>query len=355
MTTDALSNRALNRATLARQLLLERSPGSPESVIEHLVGMQAQNPLDPYYGLWARLESFDPQYLGQLVTGGDVVRGQFMRGTIHMFTAIDAAQVHPITSRVLKRVFGSTQFAKDIAGLAVDEILDAARRLLEIKPRSRSELGAELSVLWPGVPPGSIAQAVTFLLPVVQTPPRGVWGSKGQAMWALFDSFVPVPYGPPLGMEELVIRYLRAFGPASVKDMRVWSGLTALRDVFDGMRPRLRTYRDENGVELFDLEEVELPHPDTSAPPRLLPEYDNVLLGHDDRGRFFAGDETPKGWVGNVLVDGVFGGSWRRNGSVLEVSLTRHGLTDEEGVVAEADRLVRSAWPDEVEDIRLDG
>lgn len=353
MTVDTLSNRALNRATLARQLLLERSTETPEHVIEHLVGMQGQNPLDPYYGLWARLDTFDPHHLGDLVTVGKVVRGQFMRGTIHMFTAADAARVHPLTASVLARVFGSTQFAKDLAGVDVDEVLNAARELLEANPRSRAELGAELSLLWPGVPAGSLAQAATFMLPIVQTPPRGVWGHKGQAVWGLFDSFVPVPYGPPLAIEDLVNRYLGAFGPASVKDMRMWSGLTGLREVFDEMRSRLRIYLDPNGIELFDLGETELPDPDTPAPPRLLPEYDNVLIGHDDRSRFFADEDKPKGWVGNVLVDGVYAGSWRRTGSVLEVSLTKHGLTDEQGVALEADRLVQLAWPGDVEGVRL--
>lgn len=353
MTPDTLSARALNRATLERQLLLERVGQAPEGVIDHLVGMQAQNPLDPYFGLWARLAEFDPDRLGSLVAGGEVVRAQFMRGTIHMLTATDAARVHPVTSSVLSRVFGSTPFAKDLAGVDVSAVLDAARDLLRERPRSRAALGAELGKSWPAIPPGSLAQAATFLLPVVQTPPRGVWGKKGQAVWALFDSFVPVRYGPPFEIEDLVIRYLRAFGPASVKDMRVWSGLTGLREVFEAMRTRLRVYHDENRVELFDLPEIELPDPDLPAPARLLPEYDNVLLGHDDRSRFFADETTPPGWVGNVLVDGYYAGSWRRNDGLLEISLTAHGHSDREGVIAEAERLCTLAWPGEEADIRV--
>lgn len=353
VTADTLSIRALNRATLARQLLLERVTQPPETTIEHLVGMQAQNPLDPYYGLWARQEGFDPHHLGEMVAAGDVIRGQFMRGTIHMLTAADSVRVHPLTAGVLERVFRSTQFAKDLSGLQVDEVLEAAHALLEGKPMSRAELGSALNDLWPHVPPGSLAQAATFLLPIVQMPPRGVWASKGQAVWSLFESVVPYPYGPPLEIEDFVTRYLGAFGPAAVKDMRVWSGLTGLREVFDRMRTRLRVYRGENGVELFDLPDLELPDPETKAPPRLLPEYDNVLLSHQDRSRFFTGEAFPKGWVGNVLVDGFYAGSWRRFESVLELSLTRHGLSDEEGVVAEAERLSRLAWPDQVGDVRV--
>lgn len=353
MPGDVLSNRALNRATLARQSLLERSPESPQVLIERLVGMQGQNPLDPYYGLWARLNGFDPYRLGRSVTEGDVVRGQFMRGTIHMFTATDAARVHPLTANVLERVFTSTQFARDLHNVGTDQVLSAARELLGVAPRSRSELGAELAKRWPEVPAASLAQAATFLLPVLQMPPRGVWGESGQARWALFESLAPVPYGPPLGVDALVIRYLRAFGPASVKDMRNWSGLTGLRAAFEAVRPQLRAYRDTNGVELFDVEDGALPDPETPAPPRLLPEFDNILLGHDDRSRFFADDEVPKGWAGSVLADGVYAGSWRHRESVLELILTPHGLTHETEVAAEADRLARLAWPDQVPEIRI--
>jgi hypothetical protein len=135
--------------------------------------------------------------------------------------------------------------------------------------------------------------------------------------------------------------------------MRVWSGLAGLKEVFDRLRPVLRAHRDETGIELFDLPEVDLPDPETPAPARLLPEYDNVLLGHSDRSRFFVDDERPPGWVGHVLVDGTYGGTWRRTDSNLEASLTKHGLGDEAGVVAEAERLIDLAWPDQGMEVRV--
>jgi hypothetical protein len=135
--------------------------------------------------------------------------------------------------------------------------------------------------------------------------------------------------------------------------MRVWSGLPGLRDVFEGLGPRLRTYRDESGVELFDLPDIDLPDPETPAPPRLLPEYDNVLLGHSARSRFFDGDAKPRGWVGNVLVDGVFAGDWRIEGPFLQLRLTERGMAEEAGVVDEAIRLIDSAWPDDVHEARV--
>jgi Winged helix DNA-binding domain len=348
MAADVLTKRALNRATLSRQFLLERASLPVEMVIDHLVGMQAQNPFDPYYGLWARLDAFDPGYLAGKVMAGEVVRASFMRATLHMLTTDDALRVHPTTRGVLERVFRSTQFAKDLVGMDMGELLELARASMEEAPRTRAELARALGERWPDRTPSSLAQAATYLVPVLQVPPRGVWGRKGQAVWSTFSSFSQEPYGPPLAVEDFALRYLGAFGPAAVKDMRAWSGLTGLREVFEGLRPRLRSYRDESGVELFDLPDLELPDPETPAPPRLLPEYDNVLLGHSDRSRFFDGDAQPKGWVGNVLVDGVFAGSWKVDGDCLHLHLTQRGMAEEADVVGEARRLIDRAWPDDV-------
>ncbi len=121
-------------------------------------------------------------------------------------------------------------------------------------------------------------------------------------------------------MRDLALRYLNAFGPASVSDMRNWSGLTGLKDVFADLRPGLRVWRNEDGAELFDLADAEHPDVDMPAPPRLLPEYDNLLLGHADRSRFFDG-AVPPGWVGSVLVDGRYAGWWRHQGSGAATSL----------------------------------
>ena len=310
---DVLTRRALNRATLARQNLLERS-GDVVGTIEHLVGMQAQNPLDPYFALWSRVEAFDPDELGRLLLDRDAVRAQLMRGTIHLVTAVDFGRLEPVFRPVLARVFGSTQFAKDIAAVDRDELLELAKGRLDEEPIGRAELGRFLGVRWPDVTNASLAQAGTYLVPVVQTTPRGVWGSKGSAKWASADSWLGRKRGPASSVRDLALRYLNAFGPASVSDMRNWSGLTGLKDVFAELRPRLRVWRSEDGAELFDLADAEHPDVDTPAPPRLLPEYDNLLLGHADRSRFFDG-AVPPGWVGSVLVDGRYGGWWRHQGS----------------------------------------
>jgi hypothetical protein len=353
MAADILTAQEMNRATLERQYLLERANLPVEHLVEHLVGMQGQNPLDPYFGLWARLEDFQPGELARMTSERQVVRGQFMRGTIHLFTAEDALRVHPLTSAVLERVFRSTSFSKDVAALDLEHLLHEGRVLLDRQPRTRAELAEELSGRFTGVEPGSLAQAVTYLTPVVQVPPRGVWGAKGPAAWATIDTFLGREYGVGISIDDLVIRYLAAFGPASVKDMRAWSGLTGLAEVFDRLRPRLRCYRSEEGPELFDLPDLELADPATPAPPRLLPEYDNLLLGHADRSRFFPGDAKPQGWVGNVLVDGVFAGSWKVDGDWIDLRLTEHGMTEEASVSQEAMRLAALAWPAEVGAVRV--
>ena len=341
-----ISNRELNRATLARQHLLERHAGTLEQEVEHLVGMQAQNPLDPYYALRSRLERFDPDALATKVEGCAMVRGGFMRGTIHLFSTDDFFRVHPVTANVMRRVFNSTQFAKDCAGLDTDELLMRGRELLEDQPRTRAAIASALADVYPDRVATSLAHAVTYLSPLVQVPPRGVWGKTGPAAWAYAPSYLGRSYSAGQPMAELAIRYLRAFGPAAVKDMRVWSGLTGLRDVFEELRPDLVTFRGESGTELFDLPDAPRPDPETPAPPRLLPEYDNVLLGHADRSRFFPREgPTPPGWVGSVLVDGVYAGHWKHGEGRIHVHLARAAMTQTDEVRTEATRMASMIWP----------
>ncbi len=309
MSPDLLSRRALNRTTLHRQRLLSSSV-HVEETIEHLLGLQAQNPLDPYFALACRLDDFAPEQLGQFLTDRVVVRAAAMRGTLHLLTSADYKRLRTTFAPVLERVFNSTSFANDIAGMSRSELLRAAEDLLAEEPMTRADLGRQLATRWPDTPGASMAQAVTYLLPVIQTTPRGVWGAKGAATWTPSRKWLGDGDWKPEPLDQIVLRYLAAFGPASVSDIRVWSGLAGLRAVVDAIGPRLRTWKTENGDELLDLPDAVHPDPETPAPPRFLPEYDNVLLGHADRSRFFPDGATPKGWLGNLLVDGFFAGSW---------------------------------------------
>jgi hypothetical protein len=325
--TARLSRRALNRTTLGRQLLLQREKRTPGEAMELLVGMQAQNPQDPYYALWSRLEGFDPQDLSQMIERREALRGALMRATLHISTTPDFIFLRSHLQETLAAVLGSTAFAKDTAGMDRTVLLDEGKALLEERPMTRADLARALEEKWPEMPGSSMAQVVTYLLPVIQVPPRGLWGRSGAATWTTIENWVGSGFPSVTDLEPIVMRYLAVFGPATIPDIRVWSRLNGLRQVVDGMRDRLRTLHGEDGSELLDDPEAPILDEDSPAPPRFLPEYDNVLLGHSDRSRFFIPGIVPPGWVGNLLVDGMFSGWWKvvRTGkeSRLDVHLQR--------------------------------
>lgn len=348
--TVEVSRRALNRTTLGRQLLLERAEQTPAEVMEHLVGMQAQNPHDPYYGLWSRLEGFDPKDLSGMIERREALRGALMRATLHMSTTSDFMFLRSHFQETLSAVLGSTSFARDTAGLDRAVLLGEGRSLLDEQPMTRADLARALEEKWPEVPGTSMAQVVTYLLPVVQVPPRGLWGLTGAATWTTMESWVGSGLPTVRDHERIVLRYLAAFGPATISDIRVWSRLNGLRQIVDGMRDRLRTLRGPDGSEMLDLLDAPILDEDTPAPPRFLPEYDNVLLGHSDRSRFFTTGIVPPGWVGNLLVDGMFSGWWKigqmGKTSQLDVHLlSKMSRAEVRAVEEEAERLHLFAAP----------
>jgi hypothetical protein len=319
-------------------------------MIENLVGMQGQNPQDPYFALWSRIDGFRPDELSGLLESRLAVRAQLLRSTIHLVTPGDFLTIRPIVGSVLERTFGSTAFARDVEGVDLHELFQLTRELLDERPRTRAELGHLLAERWPDRPAGSLAQAATYLSPVVQVTPRGVWQRSGPSAWTTVESWLGRPLDSPGPPDDLILRYVAAFGPAAQKDVRVWSGLSGLAEVVARLRPQLRTFRDENGVELFDLPEAPRPDPDIPVPPRFLPEYDNLLLSHSDRSRFFDGQVFPQGWVGNLLVDGLFWGSWKikrtKRQTLLEIEPGRTlPIADRQEVEAEGDRLLAFTDP----------
>lgn len=362
---EVLSTRALNRALLERQMLLERQDRTAAQTIEHLVGMQGQVPLDPYLGLWTRLKDHDPAELAALVRDRKVVRAPLMRVTIHMVTARDLVRLRPLLQSLHEARFRSSPFARDLDGIDIDEVVKAGRELVEEEPRTRAELSRLLADRWPDRDPLSLAYVITHIVPVVQVPPRGVWGQSGQATWTTAESWLGRPLEAESAAAEMVTRYLAAFGPASVMDFQNWSGLTRIGEVIEPMRSRLRTYRDERGTELFDLPDAPLPGPDTVAPVRFLPNYDNVLLGHADRTRVVPDEPRAPMFpgytsnLGSVLVDGFFRGLWkveRQKGvaTLLVEVPNRLSKPDAEAVSAEGMRMLEFTHADaESRDVRI--
>ena len=359
-----LGVRELNRATLARQLVLRREERPAAEVIEKLVGMQAQAPNAPYVGLWTRLVDFHPDELAELITGRRVVRTTLMRATIHLVTARDCLALRPVVQPVVERSFAGSPFARHVAGLDQDELAGLGRTLLAERPRSRAELAPLLAQRWPDRDVDSLVYAVTYRTPLVQVPPRGVWGSTGPAAWTPVETWLGSPVGADRTPDDAVLRYLAAFGPASVMDVQAWSGLTRLKEVLERLRPGLRTFRDGNGRELFDVPDGPLPDPETPAPPRFLPEYDNVLLSHADRSRVIA-EKRPvvlfpgNGAVmGNLLVDGFYRATWKivrdKDSATLTVDpfagLSKKDIAE---VSAEGERLLAFAAAGTAHEVRV--
>lgn len=310
-----LGTRALNRATLERQLLLRRSTAlSVEDAVTHLLGLQAQNVKPPYYALAARLEGFDPEDLSGLLAARDLVRIVTMRSTIHLHTADDALTLRPLVQGARDRELHA--FRNGLTGVDLKELASLARAAVEEEPRTMKQLREVLLPRWPDADPQSLAVAARCSLPLVQVTPRGLWRRSGQVALTTAEHWLGRPSEPAPAPDATVLRYLAAFGPASVKDMQTWAGLTRLREAFERLRPQLRTFRDESGVELFDLPDAPRPDADTPAPARFLPEYDNLLLSHADRSRVVPAEYKGRTWKGNFsysvfLVDGFLAGVWR--------------------------------------------
>ena len=365
MSTDGvLGRRALSRATLARQFLLERARKPVPEALEDLAGLQAQAPDAPYVGLWSRLEGFETDHLSWLIASREAVRAPLMRATVHLVTAADHAALQPWAKPVLERGFASQRFARDLDGLDLAAVTAAGAGLLSENNLTRAKLGAAMAELWPDRDPNSLAYAVTYLLPVVQVPPRGIWGERGPARWSTAEAWLSMPRAEPLDAGQLIKRYLGAFGPASVRDAQVWSGLTRLQEVADGLGSQLRRFRDEDGRELLDLPDGPLPDPETPAPARFLPEYDNVLLSYANRARVITGNRTvplPPGHGGSrgtVLIDGFFAGTWHAVRAVGTVTLKVASFApltaaDTDAVTQEGLKLLGFIAPELAPDVTL--
>jgi len=356
-----LDTRTLNRTLLARQLLLARVTTPPLQVIEHLVGLQAQVPTSPYIALWSRIEAFDPEAVGADVLEGRLVRMALMRSTIHLVTVEDALSLRAVMQPVLDaELYRNRTWSVGLEGVDLGKVLAVGRALVEERPRPLGELRVAMAERFPANDATTLAYAVRNLLPTYQVPPRGAWGRVAEPALGALDRATGRPMGADPSPDAAVLRYLAAFGPASVADVTAWSRLTGMRAVLDRLRPGLHTFRDEAGRELFDVPDWLFAEADLPAPVRFLPDYDNALLSHDDRSRIvpdaFRVIARDRGGP-SFLVDGFMAGFWRlqRPGvkagggarAVIEVEpLARLSGADRAPVEAEAVALLGLLAPE---------
>lgn len=355
MAASTLTLRDLNRATLARQHLLERTTLPVPAAIESLVGLQAQLPVAPYVGLWTRLHNFRREDLADRIEDRTVVKATLMRTTLHLFTADDYLRLRMTLQPALDRGFEISK--RRDQNVDYDQILAAAEPFIAEQPRTFAEISAKLSELVPDGDVGAMRYAVRMRLPLVQVPIQSGWSYPGNPKFALAAQWLgqPIPDGEPL--RTLVFRYLAAFGPATVADFQTWSGFVKLKEAIEKLKPELRIYQDEQGRELLDLPDMPLPDADTPAPVRFLPEFDNLLLSHNKRTRIVSDDYHTRVFLSGLriaatfLVDGFVRGVWKiekTKGAAALVIEPLAALTkpDQEALADEAERLVRFVEPD---------
>jgi Winged helix DNA-binding domain len=358
-----LDTRALNRATLARQLLLDRADLPVIDAVAHLCGLQAQEPQEPFVGLWSRLRGFDPTALSDLLIQRSVVRTHLMRRTVHLLTADDALAWRARHDAMLRqRVLGN--YRRELDGVDLDELAAAGREVLaDDEPRSMTELARALAHRWPAPGPRALGEMlIAALIPVAQSPPRGLWrtaaGVRNMPLhsWLGRDIDPPAPDGSdPVG-EALVRRYLAAFGPAATADLRAWCGLAGLPAAVAAIRDELIAFRDERGRKLLDLPEAPRPDPDTPAPVRFLPAFDNAILGYHDRGRIV--DDVHRGLsvagARVVLVDGRVAATWDvEAGTVTVTPLRRFSRADHATVAEQGQELASFLSDDDSDRVRI--
>ena len=353
---ETLTARELNRATLARQLLLAREPIGVGEAVARLGGLQAQEPRPPFIGLWSRLAGFARDDLRRALDERAVVRATLMRATLHLVRADDYAAFRPALKPVMERAVRA--LGDRAAGLELEPVLAAARELLEREPLPFSDLRRLLQERFPAVNDRALGYTVRTHLPLVMVPSDAPWAFPSVAAFTLADDWLGHPLPEDGSPERLVLAYLAAFGPASAADAQTWSGLQGLAPVFAGLRDELVVFGSESGRrELFDLPGAPRPGGDVPAPARFLPEFDNLVLAHADRTRLVADEHRGALVTKNLRVratflwDGMVAGTWEitraRDAATLRATpfhpLPKRAAAE---LTAEAEALLRFAEED---------
>lgn len=324
---QTLTDRQLNRATLARQWMLERSDIGIADAVAFLLGLQAQTSTGPYQALWNRIAGFRHEDLTALITDKSLLRATTMRTTLHLHTADDMRAIRPVMQTVLDRSWTAT-FRKRFADADHDAVHRRGIELLDAAPMTSGALGKGLAEAWPNSEPLALAQLLHCRETLIQIPPTRIWGHGGAPLLSRIESWTGKGLGDPIALPDLVRRYLAAYGPASIMDMQNWSGLTRLAPAFDALKGELLEFTGEDGRVLYDLPDGPRPDPDMPAPVRLMPEYDNVWLGFADRHRIQPELARSRmvlvnGYVATYTVDGFISGNWTlaRKKDLLTISI----------------------------------
>jgi hypothetical protein len=326
-----LSGKAINRATLARQMLLEPADVSVVEAVGRLVGMQGQEPKHPYVGLWSRLSGFEEGQLDQAIQDRELVRATMFRGTLHLVTAADYLRFRTTIAPVLEA--GLKVLGDRGEGLEPEKVIKAARKLLAKDPLTFTEVRDALQEEFPEVNDRALGFCTRMMVPLVMYPTDARWSWPANARFTPADDWLDAVPEKNAVPEELVTRYLQAFGPATPADFQTWSGLQKAKPLFDGLE--LEQFTDEAGKTLYDVPSAPRPDPDTPAPVRFLPEFDNLLLAHAKRERIIADEHKPAVFTKNLrvkatyTVDGLVAGLWTadKKRGVATLTLTPFGRT----------------------------
>ncbi len=351
MTESMLTLRALNRATLARQMLLERAELAVPAAIDRLGGLQAQLPISPYLSLWTRLHGFQRASLANLIENREVVKATYLRATLHLVTSADFARTRAVLQPALTQGWKAILRQRK-ADFDFERLLAAAREYIAEKPRTFAEISAMVAGLMPEYDVGAMRYAIRTHLALVQVPVTGGWSYPGNPAFTLAESWTGLPISPAGDLRELVRHYLAAYGPASPADMQTWCGLAGLKETFEQLRPELLSCRDERRREIFDLPGLPQPPGDSPAPVRFLPEYDNLLLSHSVRTRVIPDVYHKQVFLSGlrvratILVDGFVRGGWQvekaKNTATLVIEpFAPLTAAEKDALAAEGEALVR--------------
>jgi hypothetical protein len=312
MAERTLTQLELNRALLARQLLLERARTPLPRALERIGGIQAQYAPSMYIGLWSRLEGFEREKLTRALERRSVVQGTIMRTTIHLVSPRD---YWPFTVAI--RETRNKHWLKAHSGRIDPRKLAAAAKRLRPQLAKGPMRQAEVDEFLAG--DAATRNGVGVLLDLVRVPPSGTWDRRRADIYALAEDWVgPENVDPDDALDLLVRRYLGGFGPAARKEIADWAGLSPKEIAPALERIELRTFKDENGKELVDLPRAPLPDPETPAPVRFLPTWDATLLAHARRTQILPEKyrsrvfhvKVPQS-VSTFLVDGQVAGTWK--------------------------------------------